>query len=282
MLSDHANRELSRVRERSKQTRYLLKTRRDFELEGDDIGQAWRMINDIFYGSAPRLEGWDHYRMGNRFCVPRMSLVIRKWKNKPPMELVGYRSQLRMNRLKRNYWNEESISKCRAYMDQRPPKKHSSHGIYFGTGKKKTPPCLVGGYFNYFPGFLNVDFFIRSSEITKTLLADLHFFSEVMMEAVPPWMRKTRHSVRIQIGMAFNMAQWFPLWDMIAPGLPMNPEKYRFHKMCMRSLKLAQNMDYLSKWRPERRILNTVRKEYDKYETDDQGRIVAGPSYFPR
>lgn len=187
-----------------------------------------------------------------------------------------------MNRLERNYLNVDSLERCRRYMDARSPHKHSTHGIHFGTGKKKTPPCLVGAVFFWAPGRLLVDVHIRASEVTKTLGADFHFLDSVIKRAVPEWMWKNLTSVQIHLTMAYVLAQWFPLFDMIAPGYPLNPYDHPFHNMCMRSIRHARNVEgYESKWKPEKRMHKFYRRKMNEFKANDEGRILSGPSFFP-
>ena len=222
------------------------------------------------------------YRHGNRHIVPRITIVIRNWRNLIPLETFGYNPKLRMARLRRNYVNTESISRCRSYMDGRVPSKHSTHGIVFGTGRKKTPPCLVSGTFYWAPGRLLVDFSLRASEVTKTLGADFHLLDEVIKQSVPEWMSSRLGSVRLHLSMAYSLAQWFPLFDMISPGFPLNPYDHKFHHMCQRSIVHARNVNgYESKWKPEKRMHRFYRRKMNEFRADQSGRIVSGPSFFP-
>lgn len=223
----------------------------------------------------------EGYRLGNRHIVPKITLQIKNWGNLIPLEVFGYNPGLRMARLARNYLNVESLERCRNYMSRRRPDKHSTHGIVFGTGRKKTPPCMVGGTFYYAPGRLHVDFFLRASEVTKTLGADFHFFDNVIQQAVPEWMLSGKVNVRIHLSMAYCLAQWFPLIDIIMPGYPLSPWDYKFHMMCWKSLQKARDLDYVSKWKPEKRLHGTYRKRIVKFKTDDEGRVISGPSFFP-
>lgn len=228
--------------------------------------------------NASLLEG---YRLGNRHMVPRVRLEIKRWRKLIPLEAFGYK-HFRIGRLKRNYLNEESLLKIRTYMDARSPTKPSTHGIIFGSGKKVTPVCMVAGTFFYRPGILLVNFYLRASEVTKTFGADLHFLDSIIHSAVPDWMYKQLGSVVINLDMAYSLAQWFCLFDMICPGYPLNTD-YRFHKMCMDSIRKAHNRDYESKWKPERRMLRRYRALYDEkgFKKNLEGRIVDGPSFFP-
>jgi len=223
----------------------------------------------------------SEYRVGNRHIVPRITLLIKDWKGLIPLEVFGYNPKLRMARLERNYLNESSLVTCNSFMVRRNPLKHISHGISFGTGRKKTPPCMVGGTFYWAPGRLLVDFYLRSSEVTKTLGADFHFLDSVIKRAVPEWMWKNLGSVRIHLNMAYCLAQWFPLFDMISPGYPLSPYEHKFHHMCMRSIRHARDVEgYESKWKPERRMHKFYRRRMHEFRADDQGRIIHGPSYF--
>lgn len=228
--------------------------------------------------SAVLLEG---YRQGNRNVVPRIRIIIKNWKNLIPLEDFGYKAHLRLPRLKRNYLNEESLAKCRKYMDARRPDKPATHGIIFGTGRKVTPPCMVGGSFFWNPGRLLPNFYLRASEVTKTLGADFHFLDYILHNAVPEFMHQNVGSVIINLDMAYAMAQWFPLFDMICPRYPLNLE-HRWNQMCMTALRKAQDEDYESKWKPERRLHKRYRIALPRFKTNSEGRIVSGPSYFGR
>jgi hypothetical protein len=213
--------------------------------------------------------------------VPRVNIVIKEWKNLIPLETLGYK-HFRINRLKRNYLNEESLAQCRTYLDKRKLDSPSTHGIIFGTGRKATPPCLVSGNFFYRPGILLADFTLRASEVTKTLGADIHFLDYILEHAIPPAMRECLGSVTLHLGMAYSLAQWFPLLDMLMPGYPINTE-HRFHRMCMDAMRKVHDVSKESKWKPERRMQRRYRAMFKegKYNTDYEGRIVDGPSYFP-
>lgn len=226
----------------------------------------------------------DGYRLGNRHVVPRITLQIHRWRRLIPLEAFGYRPEWRMNRLKRNYLNVESLEKCRAYMDKRSPRKPSTHGIVFGTGRKSTPPCMVAGTFFWNPGRLQCNFYIRASEVTKTLGADFHFFDYIISNAVPSWMLGNVYpSVHIHLEMAYSLSQFFPVFDMISPGYPLNTD-HKFHRDCLRAIERAQDEDTESKWKPERRMQKRYRILFKqgKFKTNYEGRIISGPSFFPR
>ena len=276
---------LARLVEKYKVEKDFLMLDNGYQIDSEDCAYAWNRVNQFLYQATPtRL-----YRIGNRNIVPRIDLLIRKWSNLIPMEEFGYKADLRLRRLQRNYLNLESLLECRHHMDRRNPRHHSTHGISFGTGKKKTPACMVGGTFHWAPGRLLVDFYFRASEVTKTLGADFHFLDKVIFGdeatgiqgAVPQWMSENLASVRIHLDMAFVLAQWFPLFDMIAPGFPLNTE-HRFHQMCLDSINLARDVDgYQSKWRAERRIHIHYRKRLSEFKANSEGRIRKGPSFFP-
>lgn len=276
---------LARVSDRYREQASLLTFEDGKYLEAEDCADAWRQVNS-FLLSASQLQP---YRLGNRHIVPRVRILIKKWGNLIPMEHFGYKRHIRMARLERNYLNVESLEACRSYLNGRSPGKHNTHGIVFGTGRKKTPPCIVSGTFYWNPGRLFTSFNLRASEVTKTLGADLHFFHRVIYGdeelgvdgAVPPWMAENLSSVIINLDMAYNLAQWFPLFDLICPGYPLNHYEHKFHAMCMRSIRLAHDDSYISKWKPERRLLAHVRRELPKYKTDNEGRVIRGPSFFP-
>jgi hypothetical protein len=123
--------------------------------------------------------------------------------------------------------------------------------------------------------------FIRASEVTKTFGADMALIDEVIREALPGWMASCITSVRFNLTMCYVLAQWFPLIDVIMPGVILNPE-YRLHDMCLKSLRLARSVKtYESKWKPEKRLHRHYRRVIGEFETDKQGRVVSGPSYFP-
>lgn len=268
---------LTRFQERSGAQRDLLIYEEGKFIEAPDCAHAWSNINQFMF-NATLLEG---YRLGNRHVVPRVRVAIANWGNLIPLEDFGYRPNLRMNRLKRNYLNEESLNKIRAYMDARSPAKPATHGIIFGTGRKATPPCMVAGTFFWNPGRLLVNFYIRASEVTKTLGADFHFLDYIIRNAVPSYMHENLGPVVINLEMAYAMAQWFPLFDMIRPGYPLNTE-HRFHQMCFTAIRKAQDYDYHSKWKPEKRLHTRYRIAFPKFRTNSEGRIVSGPSYFGR
>lgn len=240
---------------------------------------AWRDLNQFMFNAALL----DGYRLGNRHVVPRLTLEIQRWKRLIPLEAFGYRPTWRLNRLKRNYLNEESLVKCRAYMDKRSPNKPSTHGIVFGTGRKSTPPCMVAGSFFWNPGRLQCNFYLRASEVTKTLGADFHFLNYIIRNAVPPWMLAPGPpSVHLHLAMAYSLSQFFPVFDMICPGYPLN-EEHKFHRDCLKAIRKAQDEDTESKWKPERRMQKRYRVLFreGKFKTDRQGRIIHGPSFFP-
>ena len=277
--SDHADRVLTRIQERYDTQRDLLIYDEGKHIEASNCGDAWYRLNQ-FMLSANLL---SVYRYGNRHIVPRITVSIRKWGKIIPLEAFGYNPKLRMARLERNYLNELSLKTCRTYMDNRSPSKHSTHGIVFGTGRKKTPPCIVAATFYWAPGRLLVDFNLRASEVTKTLGADFHFLNSVIQRAVPEWMWKNLGSVRIHLSMAYMLAQWFPLFDMIAPGYPLNPTDHKFHDMAMKSVRHARNIEgYESKWKPERRMHKFYRRKMNEFRASESGRIISGPSYFRR
>jgi hypothetical protein len=168
-------------------------------------------------------------------------------------------------------------------MDKRKLDSPATHGIIFGSGRKATPPCMVAGTFYYRPGSLLANFTLRASETTKTLGADFHFLDYILESAVPPGMRECLDSVVLHLDMAYCLAQWFPLLDMIMPGYPLNPYDHKFHKMCMDSIRKAQNYDYESKWKPERRMQKRYKAMFKEggYRTNSEGRIIHGPSFFP-
>jgi hypothetical protein len=253
-----------------------------FIIQANDPAGAWLQLNKTMLNAG----ALQPVRLGNRHMVPNVTLEIKDWNGEfsriVPLNELGYNPRLRMGRLERNYLNVESLQKCRAYMDGRRPDRHSTHGLAFGTGRKKTPPCMVGAMFYFSPTQLYVNVFIRASEVTKTLGADFHFLNSVFQRAVPDWMYAKLGLVRIHLGLAYNLAQWFPLFDMIAPGFKLEPEKYRFHDMCMQSIRKARDVHgYESKWKPERRMHLRYRERIPQFLADKQGRIVQGPSFFP-
>jgi len=274
----NADRIIARLRERYEAKKDLLIYEDGHYIEAKNCADAWRSLNSFMF-NAKLLEG---YRLGNRIMVPRISIRIKKWKNLIPIETFGYKS-FRINRLRRNYLNEESLHKCRQYMDARKLDKPSTHGIIFGSGRKSTPPCMVAGTFYYRPGILQANFYLRASEVTKTLGADLHFLNYILETAVPSTMRNCLDSVVLHLDMAYALAQWFSLVDMIMPGYPLNTYEHRFHRMCMDSIGKAQDLSYESKWKPERRLHKRYRAMFKegKFRTNEEGRIVDGPSFFP-
>jgi hypothetical protein len=276
---DNADRVIARFQQRYGEKKDLLVYERGKYIEAKDCADAWRQLNSFMFQG--RL--LDEYRLGNRHIVPNITLVIEKWGNLIPLSAFGYNPGLRMSRLIRNYQNMESLNGCRDYMESRRPSKHSTHGIVFGTGKKKTPPCMVGGTLYYAPGRLYVNFFLRASEVTKTLGADFHFLQHIIQQSAPGWMNEVLAPVKIHLSMAYALAQWFPLLDMIMPGYPLNTYDNKFHRMCMSSLRKARDVNgYESKWKPEKRLHRFYRKEMPKFKTDIEGRIISGPSFFPR
>jgi hypothetical protein len=275
---DPSGRLLARLQERYGEKADLLVYEHGHYILSNDTANAWRDLNSFMLTASLLSE----YRLGNRHIVPNITLDIENWGNLIPLETFGYNPGLRMSRLGRNYLNVESLERCRSYMSRRRPDKHSTHGIIFGTGRKKTPPCMVGGTFYYAPGRLFVDFFLRASEVTKTLGADFHFFDNVIQQAVPEFMSGSKLRVRIHLSMAYQLAQWFPLIDIIMPGYPLDPWVHKYHMMCWKSLQKARNLEYVSKWKPEKRLHGTYRKRIVKFRTDDEGRVLSGPSFFPR
>jgi hypothetical protein len=275
--TDDAVRQLARFQEGYAAKRDLLVYEEGHLIEAKNCADAWRCLNSFMFDAR----ALKHYRLGNRHMVPRVTVQIKEWKKLIPLTTFGYK-HFRINRLKRNYLNEESLAQCRAYMDKRKLDGPSTHGIIFGTGRKATPPCLVSGHFFYRPGILLASFTTRASEVTKTLGADLHFLEYVLDNAVPPAMRQCLGSVTLHLGMAYSLAQWFPLLDMIMPGFPINQE-HRFHQMCMDSVRKMHDPNVESKWKPERRMQRRYRAMFKegKYRKNLEGRIVDGPSYFP-
>lgn len=285
--SNNASGELTRVREGYEVKKDLLIYDHGKYIFAKDCADAWRKINS-FMLQAGQLK---LYRISNRHCVPRVTVLIEKWENLIPLSEFGYnRPILRLDRLERNYLDEESLTKCRNYMETRKYDNPATHGISFGTGRKKTPACMVGGTFTWVPGRLLTDFYLRASEVTKTLGADFHFLDRVIKGdkerekegAVPEWMSKYTESVRLHLNMAFMLSQFFPLFDMISPGYPIMPYEYRFHRMCWDAIQLTKDENYVSKWRAEARMHRDWRKRVKKYKTDRQGRILSGPSFFPK
>lgn len=283
MSGDISDRVLTRVRERYETQKDLLIYDSGHTIEAKDCADAWTRINQ-FGLQAHQLK---LYRDSNRHVIPRISVTIQNWGNLIPMEQFGYRRTLRLNRLERNYCNLESLGTCRRFFETKSPNKTSTHGLIFGTGKKKTPPCLVGATFVYLPGRLLPSFYLRASELIKTLGADLHFFDRILRGdasrglsgAVPEWMANSMGPVTIHLDMGYSLAQFFPLFEIIQPGYPLNPE-HRFHNLCLKALHKAFFTEEESKWRPERRMQRNVRKVISKYKTNSEGRVVYGPGFF--
>lgn len=217
--------------------------------------------------------------MGNRCIIPRITLLPRSYRNLLPMEAVGYKKEARLARLSRNYLNEESVSAARRYFQGRRPDRVSTTGVSFITGRKRTQPCLQGMTINYFPGFTNIDVLLRASEVTITLCADFHFIGKVIRLSLAPWMKEFPINVRIHLTMGYIHGQFFPILEQVLPGIVLDP-KYQLHSSCIKSLKLANDEKYISKWRTERRQHKIYRGRIEEYEQNDEGRIVSGPSFF--
>jgi hypothetical protein len=281
---DDDDRIIARIQERYGTLKDLLILDTGRHIEAKDCADAWRRVNS-FMLQANLLK---FYRAGNRHMVPRITISIENWGNLIPLDQLGYKPLRRKARLERNYLDHSSLDACRTYLSSRNPTKHSTHGISFGTGRKRTPPCMVGGTFYWAPGRLLPDFYLRASEVTKTLGADFHFLNRVIYGdkelsvygAVPKWMRQFLGPVRIHLNLAFQLTQWFPLFDMISPGYPLNPFEHRYHRMCMNAVQKAYDPEYKSRWKPERRIHAYLRRRISEFRTDAEGRIISGPSFF--
>lgn len=271
---DHDLRKLARLRDRFEEKANLLSTTHGVVIGGKNGADCWRSTQLFFMSPENGI-----YRVGNRCIIPRVTLIPKRWGGFLPIEMVGYKREARLARLSKNYLNEESVAAARRYFMGRRPDRVSTTGVSFVTGRKRTQPCLQGMTINYFPGFTNIDVLLRASEVTITLCADFHFINLVIRRSLAEWMKEFPVNVRIHLTMGYIHGQFFPILEQVLPGLKLDL-KYQLHMSALKSLKLANDDEYISKWRTEKRQHGIYRRRLDDYEQDDEGRIISGPSFF--
>jgi len=247
----------------------------------EDRLDAYFQLNQQLY--EEEIEGRVY---GSRYIANGVTIQIKDWRKEfPALEEFGYPSQKkRIERLKRNYFEQVSHDNARNLLDRKfGDTPYTSVPLSYVTNKIKQTGnlgCIVGGSLNWAAPNgslqeLSGDFLFRISETVKVLPGDLVFLDRCISYSVPPAMLYNLNEVRLHFSGCFVVPAFFPqLIGMMYKHSRLKPgsivlKDSSFGRGCVRALSQAVDYEYRSKWKPQIRILNFFRRTID--ESDFQG-----------
>lgn len=159
---------------------------------GEDLLEAWLQFC-LELCVKPRL-----ITSGSRKIFRGIQLDIDSLDDSLKMEHGMYfsGSGMKLNALRRYYWNAESINKAIAdYPEWVNKRKYGSVGITTHGQQKggftKQGFCIQSIVFSYYPKFgTHVDVYYRTTEVVKKFLADLVFLREMLVPKFEPYFDK--------------------------------------------------------------------------------------------
>jgi hypothetical protein len=247
-------------------------------MQAKDPLDAYFKINQGLYTQT--LEGRLY---GSRYIANGLVVNIAHWNMSsfPTLEEFGYPSQKkRVNRLKRNYFEEVSHNQARDLLVRKwGNTPYTSVPLSYCTNKIKQSGnlgCIVGGSLiwqspNGKHQRLEADFLFRISETVKVLPADIVFLTRCIEYTAPPIMLNALKGVRLHFSGAYTIPGFFPQLvammytkERLDEGIELKDNV--FGRACIKGLEQAMDYEYKSKWKPQIRIINFFRRTVPKNE----------------
>ena len=140
---------------------------------------------------------------------------------------LGYSAKgNKMTQLKRNYYNEQSVTECQKIIQSRNNQEITSIGIStLGEAKKRSTQghCIRGVVLNYFEAKvtpdkrdrLTIDVHYRTTELLRKFGADLVFLHKFLLPEIlknNPWSIKVPHEIRLHLSTCFFSALFMPVF----------------------------------------------------------------------